>query len=38
MKNTSRDTIWQKIQHGVFIIAEAGKNFIQTEEEKTVVA
>ena len=28
--------IWDKIKKGVFIIAEAGKNFIQTEEEKTV--
>ncbi len=28
--------IWEKIQNGVFVIAEAGKNFIQTEEEKSV--
>jgi len=28
--------IWEKMKKGVFIIAEAGKNFIQTEEEKTV--
>ncbi len=28
--------IWQKITNGVFIIAEAGKNFIQTEEERPV--
>jgi sialic acid synthase SpsE len=30
------DQIWEKIQKGVFIIAEAGKNFIQTEEERPV--
>lgn len=30
------EKIWEKIQKGVFIIAEAGKNFIQTEEEKSV--
>jgi sialic acid synthase SpsE len=28
--------IWQKIQKGVFVIAEAGKNFIQSQEEKSV--
>ena len=28
--------IWEKIQKGVFIIAEAGKNFIQTEEARPV--
>ncbi len=28
--------IWQKINKGVFIIAEAGKNFIQSQEEKSV--
>src|SRR3989344_2082217 len=28
--------IWEKIQKGVFIIAEAGKNFIQSPEEKPV--
>lgn len=28
--------IWDKIQQGVFVIAEAGKNFIQTEEERSV--
>lgn len=33
---TQSDEIWEKIQKGVFIIAEAGKNFIKTEEEKTV--
>ncbi|MEK7590520.1 MAG: N-acetylneuraminate synthase family protein [Patescibacteria group bacterium] len=27
--------IWEKLQNGVFIIAEIGKNFIQTEEERT---
>ncbi len=30
------DQIWAKIQKGVFIIAEAGKNFIQSEEDKPV--
>lgn len=30
------DNIWQKIQKGVFIIAEIGKNFIQTQEEQPV--
>lgn len=28
--------IWEKIQKGVFIIAEIGKNFIQTEAEQPV--
>lgn len=28
--------IWEKIQKGVFIIAEAGKNFIQSEDERPV--
>ncbi len=32
---TSED-IWKKIENGVFIIAEAGKNFIQTSEDKSV--
>ena len=30
------ETVWSKIQKGVFIIAEAGKNFIQTEDERSV--
>lgn len=30
------DAIWQKINEGVFIIAEAGKNFIQTIEDRPV--
>ncbi len=34
-KNTP-EAIWEKFQKGVFIIAEAGKNFIQTEEERSV--
>lgn len=33
---SSAQAIWEKIQKGTFIIAEAGKNFIQTEEEKTI--
>lgn len=28
--------IWQKIQKGIFIIADIGKNFIQTKEEKSI--
>lgn len=34
--NLTSDTIWEKIQRGVFIIAEAGKNFIQTEEDRPI--
>lgn len=30
------DQIWEKLNKGVFVIAEAGKNFIQTEEEQPV--
>lgn len=30
------ENIWEKIEKGVFIIAEAGKNFIQTEDERSV--
>ncbi|MDO8467214.1 MAG: N-acetylneuraminate synthase family protein [bacterium] len=30
------EKIWEKIQKGVFIIAEVGKNFIQTEEDQPV--
>jgi len=29
-----KDLIWDKIKKGVFVIAEIGKNFIQTEEER----
>lgn len=36
MPPNTPETIWNKCQTGVFIIAEAGKNFIQTEEEKSV--
>lgn len=28
--------IWEKVKNGVFVIAEIGKNFIETEEEKPV--
>lgn len=28
--------IWEKIQKGVFVIAEAGKNFIQSQDERPV--
>ncbi len=30
------DLIWDKIQKGVFVIAEAGKTFIETEEDRPV--
>lgn len=30
------DLLWQKIQKGVFVVAEIGKNFIQTEEERPI--
>ncbi len=36
MTTNTPEAIWEKIQKGVFIIAEAGKNFIQTEEERPV--
>src|SRR3989344_4084251 len=29
-------SIWDRIREGVFIIAEAGKNFIQTQEERPI--
>ena len=32
MTTNTPEAIWEKIQKGVFIIAEAGKIFIQTEE------
>lgn len=32
----STEAIWSKIERGVFIIAEAGKNFIQIEEDRSV--
>lgn len=32
----SSEKIWQKIQQGTFIIAEIGKNFIQSEEDQPV--
>lgn len=32
----TKDQIWQKIQKGVFFIAELGKNFIQSEEERPI--
>lgn len=30
----NQDNLWKKIESGVFIIAEIGKNFIHTQEEK----
>ena len=35
MTQNTAEAIWEKIRKGVFVIAEAGKNFIQTEEEKS---
>ena len=32
----SPSQIWEKIQKGVFIIAEAGKNFIKTKEDRPI--
>ncbi len=32
----SPSAIWEKIKKGVFVIAEAGKNFIKTKEERPV--
>ncbi|MEK7191994.1 MAG: N-acetylneuraminate synthase family protein [Patescibacteria group bacterium] len=34
--NYTTEAIWNKIQNGVFVIAEAGKNFIHTEKEQSV--
>jgi len=36
MTNNTSEAIWDKIQKGVFVIAEAGKNFIQTEEDRPI--
>lgn len=36
MTPNNPQSIWEKMQTGVFIIAEAGKNFIQTQEEQSV--
>ncbi|MDE1924838.1 MAG: N-acetylneuraminate synthase family protein [Patescibacteria group bacterium] len=36
MASNKSDQIWEKIEKGVFIIAEVGKNFIQTANERTV--
>ncbi|MFA7252960.1 MAG: N-acetylneuraminate synthase family protein [Patescibacteria group bacterium] len=33
----SEEVLWKKIEGGVFVIAEIGKNFIQSEEEKPVL-
>lgn len=32
----NQDQIWNKVQKGVFVIAEIGKNFIQTQEERPI--
>lgn len=29
-------SVWEKIERGVFVIAEAGKNFIETQEEQPI--
>jgi len=34
MTRYTSEQIWKKIQKGVFIVAEIGKNFIQTEEDR----
>lgn len=31
-----QDMLWEKMGRGVFVVAELGKNFIQTEEERPV--
>lgn len=36
MTKITTEAIWDKLQKGVFVIAEAGKNFIQTEEDRPV--
>lgn len=36
MKDMKEKHIWEKINKGVFIIAEIGKNFIQSEEERPI--
>ena len=36
MTQNTPEAIWEKIQKGVFIIAETGKNFIQSEDERPV--
>lgn len=36
MPNMAIEKIWQKIQNGTFIIAEIGKNFIQTEKDEPI--
>ncbi|MDO8470755.1 MAG: N-acetylneuraminate synthase family protein [bacterium] len=36
MTNNTSEAIWEKLQKGVFVIAEAGKNFIQTEDDRSV--
>lgn len=35
MNNCTKQNIWEKIQSGIFIVAEIGKNFIQSAEEKS---
>ena len=36
MLTITSEAMWEKITKGVFIIAEAGKNFIQTEDERPI--
>lgn len=36
MNNSNSEQVWQKIREGVFVVAEIGKNFIQTKEERSV--
>ena len=35
-KSMANEHIWEKIKNGVFIIAEAGKSFIQSSEDRPV--
>ena len=36
MNYSNQNQIWRKIQEDIFIVAEIGKNFIQTKEEKSI--
>lgn len=36
MERNSPDGIWERLKKGVFVIAEAGKNFIQTKDDRPV--
>ena len=36
MSRHTSNQVWEKIQEGVFVIAEIGKNFIQSKEDKPI--